>query len=66
MADSLKQRHLQRGTAPCCGFPFGGCTQHPRARAIDGQRSYVDDFGVVCRQILSNFYTTVLLPQSGR
>jgi len=61
MADSLKQRHLQRALPLVVGSLSVDALNTLVRVLSTASDPYVDDFGVVCRQILSNFYTTGII-----
>ncbi len=61
MADSLKQRHLQRALPLVVGSLSVEALNTLVAVLSTASEPYVDDFGVVCRQILSTFYTTGII-----
>ena len=61
MADSLKQRHLQRALPLVVGSLSVESLKTLVTVLSTASEPYVDDFGVVCRQILSTFYTTGII-----
>ncbi len=61
MADSLKQRHLQRALPQIMGSLSVDALQTLMRVLSTASEPYVEDFQAVCRQILANFYTTGII-----
>lgn len=61
MADSLKQRHLQRALPHVIGSLSVNALSTLIAVLSTASEPYVSDFQAVCRQILANFYTTGII-----
>lgn len=61
MADSLKQRHLQRALPHVIGSLSVDALSTLIRVLSTASEPYVSDFQAVCRQILANFYTTGII-----
>ncbi len=61
MADSLKQRHLQRALPHVIGSLSVDALSTLIRVLSTASKPYVIDFQAVCRQILANFYTTGII-----
>ena len=62
MADSLKQRHLQRELPEIVGTLSTDALNTLVRLFSNATDSYVNDYSAICYQIIANFYATGILP----
>ena len=62
MADSLKQRHLQRELPEIVGTLSTDALNTLIRLFSNATDSYVNDYSAICYQIIANFYATGILP----